>query len=69
MALIQKDPMLFLDCFYKLTPHPMKFNIPIHDLFSFTAFVGTGVFISSIVNPIINSVQFLFWMSIVSEKG
>jgi len=25
---------------------------------------GTGVFISGIVNPIINSVTFLFWVSV-----
>ena len=59
MALNHKDPMDFLGgiYFYKLTPQLIKFNIPT----SFPALGGgTGVFISGIVNPIINSVKFLF---------
>ena len=66
MALNQKDPMLFLKIFYKLTPQLIKFNIPTNDWISFPALGGTGVFISGIVNPIINSVKFLFWVSIVT---
>jgi len=33
-------------------------------MIEFHALAGTGVFISGIVNPIINSVKFLFWASI-----
>jgi len=66
MALNHKDPTDFLGIyFYKLTPQLIKFNIPT----SFPALGGTGVFISGIVNPIINSVKFLFLgMSILQSK-
>ena len=64
MALNQKDPMPFV-LFYKLTPQLLKFNIPTNDWISFPALVGIGVFISGLVNPIRNSVQFLFSVSIV----
>ena len=47
-------------------PQLIKFNIPTNDWIPFLALGGTGVFISGIVNPIINSVKFLFWVSIVT---
>ena len=56
--------MLFWIFFYKLTPQLRKFNISTHDWISFPALGGTGVFISGTVNPIINSVKFLFWVSV-----
>ena len=64
MALNQTDPMLFGGGFYKLTAKLIKFNIPTHDRISFPALGGIGVFISGIVNPIMNSVRFLFWVSV-----
>ena len=67
MALNQEDPMF---CggffFYKLTLQLIKLNIPTNDWFHFLHWGGTGVFISGIVNPIINSVKFLFWVSTAS---
>ena len=54
--------ILFFDFFYKL----ITFNIPTNDWISIPAFGGTGVFISGIVNPIINSVKFSFWVSVYS---
>ena len=65
ITLNQKDLTMFLgDFFYKFIPQLIKFNIPTNDLISFPALGGTGVFISGIVNPIINSVKFSFWGSV-----
>ena len=61
MALNHKDPVFLFRFFYKLTPQLIKFNIPTNDWISFPALWGTAVFISDIVNPIINSITFLFW--------
>ena len=69
MALNQKDPILFWGIFfYKLSPQLIKFNIPTNDWISFPALGGTGVYISGILNPIINSVKFWFWVSIVCRE-
>jgi len=58
MTLNQKDPVMIFWIFKnKFTPQLIKFNIPTHDFISFPALGGTGVFISGIVNRIINSVQ------------
>ena len=47
----------------------IKFNIPTTDWISFPALGGTVVFISGIVNPIINGVEFLFWVSVQIVRG
>ena len=55
--------------FNKLTPQLITFNIPTHDWISFPTLVGTGVFISGIVNPIIKSVNVLFWVSVFRKEA
>ena len=46
----------------------IKFNILTNDWISFPALGGIGVFISGIVNPIINSVKISFWVSVVKKS-
>ena len=58
---IRKILCLFWIFFDNLTPQ-LKFNVPTYDWISFPALGGTGVFISGIVDPIINSVTFSFWV-------
>ena len=50
--------------FINVLPKLIQFDIPTQDWSSFPALGGKGVFISGIVNPILNSVQFLFWVSV-----
>ena len=68
MTLTQKDPMVFFcSFFYKLTPQLISLTslhmIEFH--FCIGRYLG-GVFISGIINPIIKSVKFSFWVSVVS---
>ena len=54
--------------FLKMSYPPTdKFNIPTNYIISFPALGGTGVLISGVVYPIINSVMFSFWMIVLQE--